>query len=127
MTEASRTGPGAGLLAQAERRMAWLERRHEVLARNVANADTPGFRAMDLTPATSGAAQLARTHRDHLAARGTDPLVRPSPSDASPDGNSVALDRELARLAETEIQHGFATGAHRRFSAMLRTALGRAG
>lgn len=120
-------GAGGGLLAAAERRMGWLERRHEVLARNVANADTPGYVAQDLAPATPAIPPLTMTHPAHMAPRNAAPGVRTIATERAPDGNGVALDVQLARLAETELQHGFAAGAQRRFGAMLRSALGRTG
>ena len=48
-----------GLFTLAERRLAWLDRRQEVLAHNIANSDTPGFQSRDLAPF---AAALARAH-----------------------------------------------------------------
>ena len=36
------------LFRLAEQRLAWLDRRQEVLAQNIANADTPGYAARDL-------------------------------------------------------------------------------
>jgi flagellar basal-body rod protein FlgB len=40
---------GDSTLALAERRLGWLETRQRVLAQNIANADTPGYRPRDLT------------------------------------------------------------------------------
>ena len=42
----TRNGP----IALAENRLAWLDTRQRILARNVANADTPGFRPSDAVP-----------------------------------------------------------------------------
>ena len=71
----SRTTP----VALAEQRMAWLEYRQRVLAQNVANADTPGYRSRELRPfadalarAGGAAAGLARTDVRHIAP-GRDP------------------------------------------------------
>lgn len=116
-----------GVLGLAERRMIWLERRQEVLAQNVANANTPGFRPRDLeAPGGRPAPAPSRTHPGHQGPTPGQPQVKLEPrAETSPDGNGVALDRELARLAETELEHGFATGLHRRFATMLRAALGR--
>ena len=40
----------SGLLVTLKDRLAWLGSRQTVLARNVANANTPGFKADDLEP-----------------------------------------------------------------------------
>jgi flagellar basal-body rod protein FlgB len=122
----TRTGP----IALAEDRMRWLDARQRVLAQNVANADTPGYRPSDLRPfGQAVTAALARTDLRHLGpAGGADPrarLERRVP-ERSMDGNAVALDREALRIADTETAHALAVGLHRRYLALFRTALGRA-
>jgi flagellar basal-body rod protein FlgB len=123
----TRTGP----VALAERRLHWLDARQRVLAQNVANADTPGYRPSDLRPfleSLAGAeAGLRLTHARHLAPAG-DPRARQERRvvERSMDGNGVALDREALRIADTETAHALAVSLHRRYLAMFRTALGRA-
>jgi flagellar basal-body rod protein FlgB len=121
----TRTGP----VALAESRMRWLDARQRVLAQNVANADTPGFRPSDLRPfGQAVAAALAQTNSRHLGpAGGADPRARMERrlADRSMDGNGVALDREAIRIADTETAHALAVGLHRRFMGLFRTALGR--
>ena len=41
---------GIPLFALADRRLAWIDQRQQLLSQNVANADTPGWRARDLKP-----------------------------------------------------------------------------
>jgi len=123
----TRTGP----IALAERRLHWLDARQRVLAQNVANADTPGYRPSDLRPfqeSLAGAeAGLRLTHARHLAPAG-DPRARQERRvvERSMDGNGVALDREALRIADTETAHALAVSLHRRYLALFRTALGRA-
>ncbi len=38
------------LFTVVKKRLAWLARRQEVIAQNIANADTPAYRARDLKP-----------------------------------------------------------------------------
>lgn len=122
----TRTGP----VALAEARLRWLDARQRVLAHNVANADTPGYRASDLRPfaqALAGAqGAMAQTDARHLAPR-RDSRVQQErrAADRSMDGNGVALDREAMRIADTETAHALAVGLHRRYLGMFRTALGR--
>ena len=63
----TRTGP----IALAETRLRWLDARQRVLAQNVANADTPGYRPSDMRPfaqALAGAqGVMAQTDPRHLA------------------------------------------------------------
>lgn len=121
-------------LALAERRLHWLDRRQGVLAQNIANADTPGWQARDLRPfadvlADGTGVTPTRTWRAHSP--GTrDPTLgatRPIATSArNPDGNNVAIDEQLIRVAETESAHALATTLVRKYLALFRTAMGRA-
>jgi flagellar basal-body rod protein FlgB len=125
---------GADIFGLAQRRIAWLERRQSVLAQNIANADTPGWQARDLRPfadvlADGTGVTPTRTWRAHSP--GTrDPTLgatRPIATSArNPDGNNVAIDEQLIRVAETESAHALATTLVRKYLALFRTAMGRA-
>ena len=125
----------AGLLGLAERRLAWLDQRQSVLAQNVANADTPGYRPHDLTGfarslAAVGRPDLVRTSPAHLPAVRGGAAGAPEDrqvAEAVPDGNAVSLDREAMRIAETDTAHALAMAVHRSFMGMFRLALGRQG
>lgn len=125
----TRTGP----VAMAEARMRWLDARQRVLAQNVANADTPGYRPSDLRPfaqtlaSAQGSATMRVTHARHLAGSEADGRVQRErrPPERTMDGNGVALDREAMRIADTETAHALAVGLHRRYLGLFRTALGR--
>lgn len=123
----SRTTP----IALAERRMAWLEARQRVLAQNIANADTPGYRPHDLQPfaqvlARAGSTGMVRTDARHLAPT-RDAAARPDrlAAERTPNGNAVALDEQALKVADTDTAHALATGLHRRYLGLFRTALGR--
>jgi flagellar basal-body rod protein FlgB len=116
----------------AERRLAWLEARQRVLAQNIAHADTPGHQPRDLPPFAATLARqaevtLARTDIGHLPAPAGDPRGRPdrAAAERSRNGNAVALDEQAMRIADTDSAHALATGLHRRYLGLFRTALGR--
>ena len=127
------TGAPRDPLALAERRLHWLDRRLAVLAQNVANADTPGFRPRDVTPFREELAgrlrlTLARTQPGHgsgspLAAANA--RTERGVAEVAPDGNAVSLDREALRIAETDTAHQLAMAVHRSFMGMFRLTLGR--
>ncbi|POP41911.1 flagellar basal body rod protein FlgB [Superficieibacter electus] len=95
--------------------------RQEVLAANIANADTPGYQARDLDFAselnkvmergraeTSGM-QLAVTSTRHipaqtLSAPAVDLMYR-IPDQPSLDGNTVDMDRERTQFADNSLQY----------------------
>lgn len=120
------------LFSLADRRLAWADRRQQVLAQDIANADTPGWRSRDLRPFAEILA--GRTLRPTpvaappAALAGTAPPrfdTRPNGGIVAPDGNSVQLDTDLARVADTEQTQALVTSLYTKYLGMFRTALGR--
>ena len=117
----------------AERRLAWLEARQRVLSQNIANADTPGYQPRDLRPfaallaGRAVAVPMAQTDPAHLRPAGADPRARidRAAAERSRNGNAVALDEQALKVADTDTAHALATGLHRRYLGLFRTALGR--
>lgn len=75
-----------------------------VIAANIANAATPGFKARDID---FGAALDARIARERGAAGGpaTAPLVYRRATMPSLDGNTVELNREQVAFAENAVAY----------------------
>lgn len=78
--------------------------RHHVLARNIANIDTPGYRPMEVR--FSEALRLASEAGEPSAvvvraAVATDPTG----GVGRYDGNAVDLDRQMAKMAENALWH----------------------
>ncbi|TQF81292.1 flagellar biosynthesis protein FlgB [Elioraea sp. Yellowstone] len=123
------------LFRLAEQRLAWLDRRQEVLAQNIANADTPGYAARDLPAfakvlARAAGPAPARTDPRHLAGTlGPAPRARPEPlaAERTPAGNAVQIERELVKVSDTETHHSLTLGLMRKYLSLFRIALGRQG
>lgn len=123
----------ANLFDLAERRLSWAEHRQALLAQDIANADTPGYVPRDAAPfaqalARTNVGQLARTQPGHLA--GTVPapaVVQSQPRERAADGNAVALDQELTKVADTQSTQALVTAIYRKYLAMFSMALGRNG
>ena len=100
------------------------------VARNVANADTPGYRARDAAPfdagRESGGLALRATRPDHVA-QGSAPRVRlvDAGGEAAPNGNTVSLEDELVRGAEVKRQHELALSVYQSGLRLMRAATGR--
>lgn len=120
-----------GVFQAAEQRLAWADRRQQVLAQNVANVSTPGFQAKDVSPfrALLGDMPLAQTSPLHLAGSAGTSEVRPNVrrQGRTPDGNSVSVERELAAVADTSGIQELALNLHHSYGAMFKTAFGRSG
>ena len=93
--------------------------RHTILATNVANVDTPGYKGHDLRFAdelkraidTEGMISLKKTSEKHLPLelsklKAAEPrLVATSDSPPRLDGNTVDLDKEMTKLAENSLYY----------------------
>jgi flagellar basal-body rod protein FlgB len=91
--------------------------RHEVLAANIANADTPGYRAVDLVfeeelkkaARPDGEKGMTQTHPKHFSNRqSANPIpgrVEPTGPTFRMDGNSVDVERQMVKLAENSLMY----------------------
>lgn len=128
-----------GLFRLTAQRFRWLEQRQEVLAQNIANADTPGYLPNDLIPFERHLAQQARagvghlaptvTQSGHLPGRGggeeTPEARMRDVYDVAPSGNEVVLEQQLMQVTETAMQHQMASGLYRKHLGMIRMAITR--
>lgn len=120
-----------GLFDLAERRLAWADQRQAVLAQNIANANTPGYKPHDLksfSATLNSTTALARTDPNHLSgtiAGASSGEVVDRTHMQSPDGNAVALDEQLVKVADTQTTHELVTTIYRTYMNMFSTALGR--
>lgn len=102
------------------------------IGRNVANADTPGYRAADLasfedTYRTGGDLRLAATRPRHFPAASAQPqaAARTSAGHMSPNGNNVSLEGEMMRAAQVRKDHDMALSIYKSSLNILRASLGR--
>jgi flagellar basal-body rod protein FlgB len=117
----------------AEKRMDWIAQRQNVLAANIANANTPGYKGRDVQSfdqvlAGTGTIAPVQTQPGHMggtAASGLASLVTDAPNTKSLDGNSVALDEQLTRVADTETNQSLVTSIWKSYIGMFNVALGK--
>ncbi len=123
------------LFSVLKTRMYWLDERQKVLAENVANADTPGYRGRDLKQLdfhdalrSSGEMRLAMTAPGHIAgsaATNRFPTDNRGGFETTPRGNAVVLEDEMLKVAQTQMDHQAATALYARSIGLIKTALGR--
>lgn len=102
--------------------------RQATIATNVANADTPGYRARDIAPFRPDADQmpLRRSHPGHLAGTPWTTLIfEETGTAADPNGNTVSLQDQVLRGIEASRAHNRALTVYRSSLDMLRSSLGR--
>ena len=123
------------LFRLAANRLDYLTQRQTVLAQNVANADTPGYRPHDLEPfervlagQQRGGTVLAATHPQHFSAAqgrggGAAEGEMAGPYEVSPTGNAVVLEQQMLAVGETAMQHQLTSELYRQHMSMLRIAI----
>ena len=106
--------------------------RQSVIARNIANADTPGYRAADAEPFARYLDRLrAARPEDRVAGDVLRPLPAPdvvehtSGAALAPNGNSVSLEAEMIRAVDVRHRHEMALNTYRTVSGIIRASLGR--
>ncbi len=119
--------PPIDVFALAEKRLAWVGQRQNVLAQNIANANTPGYAARDVKSFKDVLAASAQREAGGFTLAASAAAGRPDRANAaiSLDGNAVVLDEQLEKIAETDAAHQLAMGLYKKYSSMFKTALGR--
>jgi flagellar basal-body rod protein FlgB len=105
--------------------------RHNVLASNIANTNTPGFRPKELLrvedEAFAGTLSMIRTEQEHFRAGGVPAIhdtkvVGDDAFVAGLDGNNVQLEREMSKLEANDLRYQGTSRLVTREFAMLRYA-----
>lgn len=102
--------------------------RHAQVAENIANADTPGYKAKDLEPFAEAFAKSQRAQMDARASSFADQAFEAQKIDAegvaSPDGNTVSLEDQMTRSTAAVRDHETAITVYSKALAMMRATLG---
>ncbi len=118
------------LFSLAERKLGWLEDRQQVLARNIANSDTPNYQPRDERPfeSTLSALDVAPVQTSPMHLSGSSPdagIITVQSTDRAPDGNQVSVESEMTKVADTDNQQRFVTNLYSKYMSMFSTALGK--
>jgi flagellar basal-body rod protein FlgB len=128
------------ILSMLRTRLDWAQARQRVLAENVANSDTPKYRAHDLaplkfedqplaSPGTVSAVSLTRTAEGHIAGVGLtqSPFRAANARDfeVRPAGNAVNLEEEMMKVAANNMDYQAATALYTRSLNLFKVALGK--
>ncbi len=103
--------------------------RHEVLAQNVANAETPGYKRQDvdfrayLQKASSPVLSLAKSDSRHLEVGGRSALtVVQDNGSVTTDGNSVDIDLEMGEVSSNALYYAAVSRQMSSYLSLLRKA-----
>jgi flagellar basal-body rod protein FlgB len=122
-------------------RLQYAQERQRVLAENVANADTPNYRARDLkapkfpdptelapTAVPASTVSLSRTENGHIAQMGgttTFATERANNYEVRPTGAAVNLEDEMIKVADNQMDYQAASALYSRSLGLLKVALGK--
>jgi len=125
------------LFQRMSERMGWLGARQEVLAQNIANADTPKYVPHDMkalnfvdhlasvTPVTQDRTDPMHMTGTATAAASIDDQKTKKQYETAPVGNSVVLEEQMIKLADAQASYQLMTGLYRKHVDLLKMALGR--
>lgn len=119
-------------------KMDYLDHRQRVVAQNVANADTPGYQARDLTEVDFGRVLQKATGSKAIRPETTNSLHLPAHNEVedaknreqrysyevAPAGNGVILEEQMTKASRTTMDYNLMTSLYQKHVAMMRTALG---
>ncbi len=116
------------VLDLAAGRASWLLARESSVAQNVANANTPGYRAVDLKPFEASlqeaSLQLVKTSPKHMSMAEDAP--QPAPDDVSSEntetylsGNNVSLEREMLKGGQIMSDYSLNAAVTKAFNGMI--------
>ncbi len=130
------------LLNGINEKMAYLNQRQKVLAKNISNADTPGYRPQDIkTPdfaSTMGKAtgtngmsglSLTVTQPGHIngLGQGTNgsgkAVAERKTYEVSPTGNAVDLEEQMMKSSKTNMDYQMMTNLYSKNLGLMRTAM----
>lgn len=126
---------GLSVFKQLNARMRWLTERQTVISQNIANVDTPGYNARELkAPSFAKTMALAQPKGDAATPKPTHIAVMPETQpgrtgqveeaqEISISGNSVDLEHELKKSADTAMEYQTMTHLYRKHMEMLRMAI----
>ena len=125
------------LFQRMSERMGWLGARQQVLAQNIANADTPHFvphdmKALKFVDHMNEVASITQARTDPMHMTGTssaaasiDEQKTKKQYETAPVGNSVVLEEQMVKLADAQHSYQLMTNLYRKHVDMLKMALGR--
>ena len=125
------------LFSMLNKRLHWLSKRQSVLAQNVANVDTPGYKSRDLKPidfeklarSAANAISLRVTNPGHIdSARGGGRELRAGTAkqdsfETTLTGNAVDLEDQMLKVGQTRMDYDIALNLYRKHVTLLRMAL----
>lgn len=133
-----------GLMKALNAKMGYLNHRQRVISQNIANADTPGYQAKDLSEIDFGSlldkvsstkkkinVRIDSTNEMHMPAPGAThggeaKEQRKGLYEVSPSGNAVVMEQQLINSNRTMIDYNMMSNIYKKQLSMMKTAIRKA-
>ena len=125
---------GSNLMQALKTRMQWHQSRQKVLAENVANADIPHFKPLDLKQPVAGSSAAAAavsptlTSAGHMSLAGLNGGFDGSKAqrfETTPNGNAVNLEDEMLKVAQNQSDFQLAASLYSKGLGLMKIAIGK--
>jgi len=118
-------------------KMAYMAERQDILARNVANADTPGYKPRDLKKLDfnrlvnieANRLRIRATSENHITDTGKedtsfrDQEMRKT-YETTPVENAVVIEEQMMKIAENQMEYQKVTNLYSKMAGLFKTAIG---
>lgn len=128
---------GLDLSEMIKVKMAYSSERQKTLAQNVANVDTPGYRAKDLEPlnfknvlgAKMSSVPIALTSPMHMLGSTPQPgafrtQLQKTSFEVSPTGGTVVVEEQMMKVAQNATDYQMTTSLYNKIGNLYKIALG---
>jgi flagellar basal-body rod protein FlgB len=122
-----------GLFDLLTQKMSYLNQKQSVLAENVANTDTPGYKQLELKPFTFGDALkqadvgMAVTDPRHIVpasmAGSNSKTTQSKDTEVSATGNSVDVEGQMMEVSKTAADYQTMTAIYHKMAGLLKIAI----
>jgi flagellar basal-body rod protein FlgB len=123
----------SGILDLLTQKMSYLNQKQGVLAENVANVDTPGYRQLDIKPFTFSDAMrqadigMAVTDPRHIVPASMAGVNAQTSiakdTEVSPSGNSVDLENQMMEISKTAVDYQTMTSIYHKMTGLFKIAI----
>jgi flagellar basal-body rod protein FlgB len=134
---------GPDIISGMQRALRQLDARQRVIAGNLANSDTPGFKALDVksdfanmvnqrveqagnptvTP-TARMSELGAKNGKILGMR-SDVIVDTNATEIKPDGNSVNIEEQMMKMSQIQTDYISIINLYRKNISLFKSAIGK--
>jgi len=122
-----------GVFDLLSQKMSYLSRKQAVLAENIANVDTPGYKQLELKEFTFGdalkqaGAGMRVTDPRHIVpgsmAGANAQTMQSKDTEMLPSGNTVDIERQMMEVSKTSIDHQTMTSLYHKMTQLLKIAI----